>query len=217
MTRPYANDADFLTDASAWLVARSRRIGLTLQAEDDEHVLPRPGHRTLGPQHQVVADERQRLQSTAHEQERRLQENLEARLEAHRVSDRPRLGIDRLCEASGLGPQERLVLLVASVVAVSDRLAEQIVRPLDGPCMSRLTIEAATRLLAPHDGLAGVLAARLLFTPTSPLLRDQHLVVDFCGPTSVPDDWPHAVVSITNNAFATITGVSLHPDEGTQG
>ncbi len=219
MTTPqsFPSDAHHLDLVAHYLRARARRIGLQLQAEDNERAYVRPGHRTLGHQDQLADKERERRIAAAEGREHALLRELEAREEVHRRSSKPPLGIDQICEGSRLGPQERLVLLAAAVVAISERIAQQVVEPLDVACMMRLTVEGAIRLLEPEDGLVGCVAARRMFTAHSALVSSGLLVVEHCSPAAVPDALPGAYLAITSKAFTALTGLNEIEDKRGQG
>ena len=194
-----------------WLLARSARLGEELRLLDDQR--PRAlswDHRSLGVAlPQVACEEMKRRLTSLREEETRLRDDLDDWLTAYRGSGKPTLGIDTLCEESGLSDDERTILLASCTVAINDSLAKHLLEPLGGGMLSRMDIQSAVQLLDPPDITAWVMARRY-FSPKAPLLRDGLLSVEFPTRECPPGDVMSATVMITRKAFTTIVG---EPDE----
>ena len=140
------------------------------------------------------------------EREDEIREAIEARLAVHRADvDQPKLGIDKLVKAHRLSGEERVILVAASLPAISGALAEQTFEPLS-LSFRGISTNDLVRLLDPQ-GTADWVKFRHLFDSDSALVGAGLVVLD---PIPHAPDTPDALwgadVRITSAAFATLTG-----------
>ena len=190
-----------------WLLARSTRIGEEQRLLDEQR--PRGlswDHRSLGvPLPGVACEEMKRRLTSLREEETRLREDLDDWLTAHRDSSKPALGIDALCDQSGLSDDERVILLAATVVAIHEGLGKQILEPLGGGMLTRSDIQSTVQLLDPPD-VAGWVKARRYFSTKAPLVRDGLITVEYPTRGCPPGDLMSCTVMVSPRAFSTIVG-----------
>lgn len=211
---PFASNADYLDLAFQHLAARSRRIGAETQLREKEiPTLPLWHTKTLGPTTSVPAEETRRLLAELKAEEERLRVELDTRLLAHREDPgRNPLGIDTICQKSGLGDEERVILLTCVAVTVSSRIAREILEPFGGSVYGGVDVEVAMALLEPR-GTAGWLRIRRYFHRTAPMVRDGHVAVSFSSTEVSPADILTSTIGITASAFEQITGSPDTDDE----
>jgi hypothetical protein len=201
---PFSSDADYLEMEMAWLKARTsrvlaeRRVIETL-AEEEDADLAHP-HR---PGRSGSREARCRVVETA-EKERKLREGVDARLTAHRASGSPPLGLDVVCEQHGLSSEERLVLLTALPIGLSQPIAATTLGELLHYWGSVTVAECIVILGV--KGLGDWIRLRALFRPSGRLKRLGLIdVVLIPGPVG-PDTLMCADVRLTLPAFGRIVG-----------
>jgi len=213
--QPFKDDAEFLDLAFEHLVARARRIGAERQLVEDVHSHPLWHHdRTLGRQGTVGEEEsRRRIEQDLQAEERRLGEQLQARMVAHRADkSREPLGLDLVTKEAGLDKDERMVLTAVTALAVSPDVAKELSEGLGCGLFSRFGIEAAIRLLGP-SGTSDWLRHRNLFHRSSPLISAGLITIEYPSTVCSPGDLLMATIEITPRAFATVTGTPLEDEE----
>ena len=136
--------------------------------------------------------------------EEQLQRDLDARLDAHRRSDLPPLGIDVVAERSRLSEDERVVLVAIVLSCVGAPIAESVFGPLFS-CFSGLQVSDLVQLLGATTPSEWI-GYRRLVLPDSPLFRDGLLRFDRT-PRSL-DGLMDASLVVEREAFATITGTA---------
>lgn len=208
--QPFTSDAEYLDLAFAHLIAKARRIGL--QRSDDSDVRPMLQERTVGRYELVAAEERRRQIDALEVEEQRLKERLDGRLTAHRADrDRPPLGIDVICENSGLNDEERTVLLACTAMAIGSEIGRQIAEGLGGNPFSRFETETAIKLMAPRN-IGDWLQSRRLFDRSGALIKHDLIAVEYPSTTYAPTDVLSASVEVTAKAFSAITGTPREDD-----
>ena len=203
---PYATDAEFLEAEFNWLVARAARISLVHRLEQES------GHGAIAAQRMwpidktQIAEYRERV-GVSEAIEMGVREEIDSRRSVHRATEGAcKLGVDRVCDEHDLADDERLVLLIVTIVSCGSLYAEAITDALSGSHHYSLTIDDVITLLDPHD-LGGWAKARLLFHREAPLLVHGLIEVETHPQVPTTTDLLDCRVSITHRAFATITGV----------
>ena len=201
---PFSSDAEYLEMELAWLKARTsrvmaeRKVVETLAEEEDGDPahLKRPGRPGSREARCQVVE--------LGEKEGKLREGIDARLTAHRASGSPPLGLDVICEEHGLSAEERLVLLTALPIGLSQRIAETTLGDLLHYWGS-LTVAECIVILG-VQGLADWIRLRQIFRPQGRLKRLGLIdVVLIPGPVG-PDTLMCADVRLTLRAFGQIVG-----------
>jgi hypothetical protein len=201
---PFSSDAEYLEMEMAWLRARTsrimaeRRVVETLAEEEDGDPahLKRPGRPGSREARCQVVE--------LGEKETKLREGIDVRLKAHRASGSPPLGLDVICEEHDLSAEERLVLISATPIGLSQRIAETTLGDLLHYWGS-LTVAECVVILG-VKGLADWIRLRALFRPTGRLKRLGLIdVVLIPGPVG-PDTLMCADVRLTLPAFGRIVG-----------
>ena len=207
--QPFSSNAEFLTAAFAWLAAKISRMATERRLRQD---LDDPGGWSttiVGEVESVANQEGARRLLGLRDREQILKEDLDARLTLHRQDNsREPLGIDLLCEDGGLGPEERLTLLLCCLPAVSARLAEQTLEV--GRFFNSLTVDYLIEITEP-DSLDARFRARRQFLPTSKLLQEGLITVGYPGQYASPEDLLGSAVQVTSKTFAAITGEPGEP------
>ena len=208
-TKPFANDAEFLDFAIGYLQARATRVGQEIQIDDAQAPTTIPwNQRQLGVGELVGTEESMRRLADAKDTEQKLKQALKERVQAHRTSSRPPLGIDVICEEHGLNDDERLLLLVVVAAAISERTARRVLEPLGGGMMAQADVQTCIQFLDPQD-TAGWLRGRVYFQRTAPLVKQGLTTLDYCSRSSGPADLLPASVSCTTETFSMVTGCSV--------
>jgi hypothetical protein len=154
----------------------------------------------------MLTETRERLEQ-AEVEERGIRDAVDERLAVHRATEGVcKLGLDHLNNEHDLNGDERLVLLIATIFAVSKRHAHQIFDALDGSQFFTLTVDDMITLIDP-PGMDGRARARLLFHRGAPLVKNRLVTVDVHHTVATPTDLLDARVSITDQALAVMVGV----------
>lgn len=203
---PFKSDPEFLQAAIQVVMATATRIGL----EQDLRVvsLSSPIHAstTIGDQTKVADEEAHRRLDLVREEEQRLRDNLNARLAVHRRDkERFTLAFDIVAADHHLDDDARMVLLLATVAAVSPQITREILGGVGLGFGGRTTAEACILMLEP-EGTADWLKARSLFHRDSPLVRGGLLTVDYCCRVYAPAYLFDAEVLITAAGLAAVVG-----------
>ena len=203
---PFRDDAEYLEAEHQNLVAKAARLSLQRRLKQDTSPGAIAVHRQWPVDDGYIAAVRQRLVE-AEVVERGLRDQIDERLAVHRGTEGVAvLDLDALCEEHGLTDDERIIIIVATIVSCGSQYAEAITDALSGSHHYSLTIDDLIRLLDPHD-LGGWAKARLLFHREAPLLVHGLIEVETHPKVPTTTDLLDCRVSITHRAFATITGV----------
>jgi len=173
---PYKNleDLDEEIDLLRLRVARhslGRRLAEAQMRADDVEEFPR--RRGGGS----VPEIRARL-DTVVRQEEAARANHEARLAAHRASDRLPLSLDALAAKHGLTDDRQRSLVVAVATMALGRPVAEVVMGAEGLCGSGATVgDLITHVIAPQNA-AEWTQARCFFHPDSPLVKSGLFVLD---------------------------------------
>ena len=204
---PFRDDAEYLENEHQWIVARAARIGLQRRLKQDTGHGAIAVHRQWPVDDAYLASVRQRLVE-AEAVERGIRDHLlEERLAVHRATPGAcKLGLDRVCEDHNLNEDERLVLVIATIIAVSGYHADTVNDALAGSRHFSQTIDDCITLIDPR-GATEAVRARMLFHADAPIVRAGLITVEVHDKHTTPADLLEARVSITHAAFAMITGV----------
>jgi hypothetical protein len=199
-TGPYKDDWSYLEDELRWVAARCRRLaaeGVIGGWPTDEHRVESIGDATNA--------------MTLRKREAELRENLDARLAATRaVKGGLELGLDQVCRkateaGSPLSDEERSLLLVALLPALSRHVADAVLVPLNISCYGRIAVEDAVVLLAPRSPRDWA-RCRKFFRLGAPLITNKLVILDCSsGPVS-PGTIMDSNVALTLECFGVITG-----------
>jgi len=204
----FLNDIEYLESEVSWVRARCKRIEAERRLGEAEADQEARG--VIGSSTKTSGKELRRRLPTLRQAENELRNQIDARLAANR--DRgPELGIEHLRLCHGLSEFERLLLLLAGVVALgtSDDVLEGVnLRGFYGGSLSPATLWQFAEL-----PLAGCIKSRLAFLPTAPLLACGLITLDI-GVVSTPANLPTAHVEITASAFAAVLGIPELLQEG---
>ena len=212
---PFENAGEYPDLEFRWLLARSARIGAEARVREAERLLPAWNARTVGDTGpEVGVEETRRRHEALTDEERRLREQIDRRLEAHRAdTSREPLGLDILSEAHGRDRDDRTILLLGTAAAVSGKLSDEILEPLGGG-YGGPTVETAIRLIHPVGRAADWLAARERFHRTGPMVKGGLIAVSYPHTEcSSPASLMQATVELTAEGFSAITGVPESDDE----
>ncbi len=213
---PFRDDSEYIAVEHEHLVAKAARIGLHRRLDRET------GHGAIAAHHWPVDDEyiasiRRRL-AEAEVVERGTRDQIDERLAVHRGTEGiAALGLDVLCKRHDLTEDERLVLIITAIVACSGHHAEAIFETLCGTHHYTPTVEDLVALMDPRD-MAAWARARLLFHAKAPLLAHGLIKIETHPTLKTTIDLLDARVSITFEAFATLTGVEelVQVDWGTE-
>lgn len=144
---PWTTDLAYLQDEFAWVAARCTRVALERRRDTspEERSVRRGGY--FADDERIEPKELAARIAAGAASERRLREQIDARLVAHRAGDTFELGLDKLVRAHGLDDFDRVVLLLASGPCVSRRF-ERLYAGLDGDRQATLTVETVFTFLA---------------------------------------------------------------------
>ena len=197
--QPYENDADYLDSEVEYLRLRLARIETGKCLGDAERAATEsadtPRNRRPG-----VPELRGTLHALAN-QEQQARDEIDARLTRHRAdTDRPELGLDRLCREYDLGAEERLLLTALAVPCISKELADRILYEQGGFC-GRLSVGELVTILDPK-GVGDWIQARRYFRPSTPLEKHGLVVVE-------PYGFPTAETLMTSNVELTLKAFAI--------
>ncbi len=198
---PFQGDCDFLDAEILHLRYRAQRIAaqadLRTRQQAEEGDDGRPGRHSVRDLKCKVRD--------LLEREQELREAIDARLKSTREDGtRPMLGLDRLCAAHRLDPDERMILLALAVPAISPALSEATFGDLLSAYRG-LNLAEVVRLLDPQD-VAGWVNARHHFDPDGALLAAGLILLEPVQPADAPDGFWHLDARLTHAGFNAITG-----------
>ena len=203
---PYRNDSEALSHEVAFVIARAARLGLEHRLDRNTGPGAIAGHGVWPVDQAMVSEHRERL-GRAEVEERGIRDAVDERLAVHRATEgAPTLGLDHLCTEHDLTEDERLVLLIATIFAVSKRHAHQVFDALEGSQFFTLTTEDMITLLDPQ-GMDGRARTRLLFHRGAALVKNGLITVDTHPNVATPTELLDARVSITDQALAVMVGV----------
>ena len=196
---PFTSAIELLELEVRAVVARCERIGIARDlAEDDRH----HSLRGLVGDVQRTADEEQRRRlAAARAAEQAAQEELEARRKATRQAGVV-LGLDALCAAHDLTDQDRTMLVLAALPAISREMGSHLDR-LATHGWSAATPEVVAAYLELNFARRIELRRRLR---ADALMLKHGLVTVDLGRTCDPADWPGAEIRLTAKAWATLIG-----------
>lgn len=196
----FENDQEFLDVACRWLKASTTRIAVERELHDSVEARQNGDDNYRGQPVDKLGDRVALLLEAGD----KAHEEMEARLDVHRMSDMPILGIDRICEASHLNEGERFVLVAVTLACLGNPLAEQTFGALftSYSGMQASDIVKLFEAVEPSEWIR----YRKLFLPDSPLLRDGHLVYDRIP--QGPEDLMDVTLSVSRETFAVITGTA---------
>lgn len=197
---PFTNDAEYFDREVEYLRLRLARIEVDRRLADAERECAESPDRRPS-RAASVPELRGTLHMLAH-QEQQVRDEIDARLEVHRSSDRPELGMDRLCQEFGLNHEERLLVTALVVPAVSNELADMVLRGQGGFC-GRATVTELCQVLYPRN-VADWLRARAYFRHNAPLRVHGLVVMDPFGRRSVAETLPNTDLDLSLKAFAII-------------
>jgi len=199
----FENDAEYLNDVVDWLRLRATQMTVLQELRDAERENQTGGDNRRG---QHVQQLRCRA-VLAREAEEMAHDEMAVRLDAHRVSDRPLLGIDVLAEQHRLNEEERLILLVALLPAISQTLAEDVLGGV-GSFYASVSVSDLIRILDPQ-GPGDWIAARRYFLPEAPLVKGRLLGIDSHREDDErPDSLLTSDVTVSMETFHILTGTA---------
>lgn len=205
----FQNDVEVLDMTAEWLRASATRIAVERELRDSVQASRDGDDNYRG---QPMDKLRCRIE-LLREVEEKAHTEIAARLDAHRVSDQPTLGIDCISEASHLNGDERFILTAATIACLGNFLAEATFGHLF-TAYSGLQVSDIVQLLGATVPSEWV-RYRKLFLKDAPLMRDGHLVYDRI-PLG-PEDLMDVTLSVGRETFAVITGTQpenyKHEDE----
>ena len=196
---PFTNESYFDQEVE-YLRLRLARIEVDRRLADAERECTEsPDHR---PSRAAgVPELRGALHALAY-QEQQARDEIDACLEAHRSSDQPELGLDRLCREFDLSAEERLLVLALAVPAISKELADVVLREQGGFC-GRATVTELCQVLSPRN-VADWLRTRAYFRPTAPMLKHGLVFLDSFGRRSAAETLLSTGVELSLKAFGII-------------
>jgi len=202
---PFADDLDYVQAELAWVETRATRIAAERKLERMEEA-GSSGRGRRSPRGWDDDESPRTVHARARragEREGRLRAELDARLAAHRASDRVPLALDQLCDRCGLDAFERCVLLLAV-----------------GPCFSRsfddaygqmaeevgeyLSVEAA--FVFAELGLAERLDRRRAFSSRGALVGQDLVAVGMRHRYSSAKELLGAELEVASRTFAYLVG-----------
>jgi len=200
-TQGFENEGEYLGIVAEWLRKRAARIAAQQEQRDTEREFDNGGDSRRG---QHVQPLRCRA-LVAKQAEEKAQDEMQSRLDVHRVSDSPLLGIDTLAEQHQLCEEEQLILLVALLPAISSVLAEDVLGGV-GSFYASVSVSDIIRILDPQ-GPGDWIAARRYFLPDAPLVKGGLLVLDsHRDDDERPDTLLSSDVTVGMEAFHILTG-----------
>jgi SpoVK/Ycf46/Vps4 family AAA+-type ATPase len=209
----YESDLAYLEHELLWVSARVRRIAFTRMAgSSDSPDLPGdlPGEaerdfRDLAPR--AAAEQGARWADA----ERKLRRDIDLRLEAHRTSGAPELGLDTLARCHGLSDLDRLVVLLAVGPCLSSEF-EPLYGRLDGTrSFDGLTVERTMSFA--EIPTADRVDARGRFAGGSPLVAAELIDIGVRTRGFKPKDLLGLEVVLTLPAFGMVIGQPNFEDE----
>ncbi|MBI2378014.1 MAG: hypothetical protein HYV07_28695 [Deltaproteobacteria bacterium] len=201
------NNFTYLGLEASWLHARAARIGgeERLREDESDNSIENHVHR-VGRGRPVRSDAGRLDLVTLREREDSIREDLDNRLAAHHADKSlPMLGLDKLGQDFGLGPDERMVLLVVGVVGLSPRWSEEVFEPL-GLFAYAFEVQNLIPFISPSPTVEDLVRVRRLFRWDAPLVRNGLVVVDYGTRCYLPRDFAQAAVSISAKGLAGLTG-----------
>jgi hypothetical protein len=202
---PFSSDAAYLEAEMSWLRVRTarlvaeRKVAETIYDEEDGDAahLHRPGR--------VGSREARCRVVELRDRETKLREQIDARLQVHRSSGGGLLGLDQVCGEHGLSAEERLVLLVALPLGISQRIAEMTLAEVL-QYWGSISVGDCIIVLDPKEGLQDWIRLRGLFRPQAPLRRHGLIEVLPSRPPIGPDTLMAADLRLSLKVFGIITG-----------
>lgn len=210
---PFRDDGDYLEHELTWLKTRIARIAAERhvreaaaeESDGDPALARRPGR--------IGSREARCLASELRERERTQRQDLDARLDLHRRDPKvATLGLDLVCQEASLSTHERVILIAALGMAVSQTVGESILADHSHHWGS-LAVSDAAAILDPTS-VSDWLQLRRLFRPSAPLVQHGLIEVNRGGGPVGPDTLMSADMRLSLDCFARITG---DPDALTEG
>ena len=198
----FENDAEYLDLAVEWLRTRATRLAAQQELRDAEMEHQTSGDNRRG---QHIQQLRCRVVLTR-EREEKAHDEMASRLDAHRMSNRPLLGIDVLAEQHRLSEEERLILLVALLPGISSVLAEDVLSGI-GSFYASVSVSDIVRVALDPKGPGDWIVARRYFIPDAPLVAGGLLVIESHeSGDERPDTLLSSDVTVGMEAFHILTG-----------
>jgi SpoVK/Ycf46/Vps4 family AAA+-type ATPase len=202
---PFTDDVDYVQAELAWVEARATRIAAERKLERMEEV-GRPGRGRRSPQGWDDDESPRMVHARAHrsvERERAQREQLDARLTAHRASNREPLALDELCDRCGLDDFDRTILLLA-VGPCFSRSFDEAYGHLAEEVGEYLSVEAAF-MFAELD-LAERLDRRRAFSPRGAMVAQDLVAVGMRHRYSSAKELLGAEIEVAGRTFAYLVG-----------
>ncbi len=218
--KPFTSNAQYIEAETQYLAVRARRI----EAEQHERQIVAGGRSSddcmVGTPERSAAEQNQHHLAALRQEEASLRQQIDARLAAHRTdSANPRLGLDDLCETYGLGPLERVLLLLTTISALSKERADEVLDPVGWAYAGSVTVECGMRLMDART-MQERFDARMIVEPGAPLLREEMVSLDL-GHRSFAEDRLSARVYLRSPTFRKIMGLPTEshtePDDSPKG
>lgn len=202
--QPFSSDADYLDAEFSWLrcLVEVHEVGRDLDDLIKTGNAPHPV--CIGRTEQVqVKNARRRLLESKRE-ETEFRSMLNSRLDAHRQKGDFKLGLDIICKDNRLEENERLILLILLLPAISINLAQDVLNSMH-MFGNSIPIHEIIGFLG-AEGCEDWLKYRKYFYVDSPLLRNKFITIRFPSKTYSPADLLSAEVDLSINAMSIITG-----------
>lgn len=210
MTKPlhFANDAEMLDLAFAWLTTRARRLTLERELRDAASNDAGAAYRfCIGGRNSEPDDTAPEQIMALRALEDRQHGELLARREAHRADPKAHpIGLDQIVQANELGGDEEMIVLAAVCGAISEDTSNALYGDLAVGYFGNATMEGVSRLLDART-TADRLRVRRMLSPKASLVAGGVIVVDLLtNRPAYPDDMLGARLRITEQAFSTLVG-----------
>ena len=203
---PFESDCEYLDLEFAYLSMRARRLGTEIRLSEDHRDHPPWNASAIGAQETVWAVEQRRCLDLCRDEERKLNEEIDARLTAHRADrDRFTLALDLVTADHGLDGTDRTVLLLAVCAAICPKVTRRILIDLDVGFGGRLTVESCIAMTEP-SGVGAWLEARRHFSPGTSLIKAGLITVAYPSREYTPGDLLEGNVEITAAGLAAVVG-----------
>ena len=204
---PFATDPEYMQAEIGWLAARTARLAAEQELREAERDTNIHGTR-VGRRHKpVAAEEARRIAAIFRAKEDRLRAAIDARLDVTRKAGTT-VGLDRICDEHDLTGDERLVLLIAAIPTLGEKLTQETLGRLDAYIVSSPSVEMII-LLTEAESVEDRLKVRALFnSPEVKLIKAGLISMDFHTREAAPSDLPGAQFSLTESTFRAIFGIA---------
>jgi len=203
----YTNNGEYLDAELGWLAVRAKRLGVERRQRERAIDSSPKDETVVGEEPLVLDDELVRRGAALKVREASLRAEIDARLAATRAAKGDTfLGLDRLCAENGLGPDERLVLLVALAPVAGDEVGQMTTGEVAGSYFISPTCETVVSFLDAR-GIFQRVKYRALFEPRAPLIKGGLITCDYGRKAKAAEDVLDARIRLTTTALDVLVGL----------